>query len=156
VILLCPLSGEPILTSPFRPPSRPGHDGIDLRAAVGTLLRAPEDMIVSAITTSKTAPNGLSIVARSLTRRWAFLHLDRLGPDITIGAYLRRGDVFGWTGQTGDAKGPHLHLEVRPLLPNGSGAADKIDPWPLVWAGERWEHPAEGEIGITTGLRATE
>ncbi len=40
-----------------------------------------------------------------------FAHLEKL-PDYPIGHQLRRGDIVGEMGNTGQSTGPHLHIDV--------------------------------------------
>jgi murein DD-endopeptidase MepM/ murein hydrolase activator NlpD len=45
---------------------------------------------------------------------WTYCHLSYLDPEVTEGAELKAGDPVGLVGQTGDATGPHLHLQLQP------------------------------------------
>ena len=40
-------------------------------------------------------------------------HLSRFAPGMRIGARVRQGQVFAYSGMTGMATGPHLHYEIR-------------------------------------------
>jgi len=45
---------------------------------------------------------------------WTYCHLSYLEPSVQPGAALRAGDPVGLVGATGDATGPHLHLQLQP------------------------------------------
>jgi murein DD-endopeptidase MepM/ murein hydrolase activator NlpD len=45
---------------------------------------------------------------------WTYCHLAYLAPSIVDGAPLAAGEQIGLVGQTGDASGPHLHLQLQP------------------------------------------
>jgi murein DD-endopeptidase MepM/ murein hydrolase activator NlpD len=45
---------------------------------------------------------------------WTYCHLSYLEPSVQPGAALRAGDPVGLVGSTGDATGPHLHLQLQP------------------------------------------
>jgi murein DD-endopeptidase MepM/ murein hydrolase activator NlpD len=45
---------------------------------------------------------------------WTYCHLSSLEPSVVPGAVLRAGDAVGLVGQSGDATGPHLHLQLQP------------------------------------------
>jgi murein DD-endopeptidase MepM/ murein hydrolase activator NlpD len=47
-------------------------------------------------------------------RTWTYCHLSYLDPAVTQGVELRAGDQVGLVGQTGNATGPHLHLQLQP------------------------------------------
>ena len=46
-----------------------------------------------------------------------------------MGSVVRRGDVLGTMGSTGNANYPHLHFEVRL---DGASSASAVDPMPLL------------------------
>lgn len=45
---------------------------------------------------------------------WTYCHLSYLDPSVTAGASLAAGAPVGLVGATGDATGPHLHLQLDP------------------------------------------
>lgn len=91
------------------------HSGVDFRAAVGTPIYSTGDGVVEGIgDTDKTCPkasfgkwifirhnNGLST---------AYGHLSAI--KVTSGQQVKKGDLIGYSGNTGHTTGPHLHLTV--------------------------------------------
>jgi murein DD-endopeptidase MepM/ murein hydrolase activator NlpD len=98
------------------------HEGNDLFAARGTPVHAP-----AAGTTYREGGslggNQVKLVADSGTVFYG-MHLDRFGKIGRVAA----GDVIGYVGDTGAAKGGpvHLHFEVHP----GGGSA--VNPYPML------------------------
>jgi murein DD-endopeptidase MepM/ murein hydrolase activator NlpD len=45
---------------------------------------------------------------------WTYCHLAYLAPDVLDGVQLTAGQQIGLVGHTGDATGPHLHLQLQP------------------------------------------
>ncbi|TSD02510.1 MAG: peptidase M23 [Parcubacteria group bacterium Athens0714_24] len=92
------------------------HKGLDFRAPVGTeILAAGSGKIVGLGDTDITCPsasygkwimidhgNGLSTV---------YGHLSYI--KVAKGQIVARGDLIGYSGNTGASTGPHLHFEVR-------------------------------------------
>jgi murein DD-endopeptidase MepM/ murein hydrolase activator NlpD len=56
-----------------------------------------------------------------------YAHLLALVPGIAVGTTLTPGQLIGYVGQTGNAGGPHLHLEIHI-------GGDAVNPYPLVRA----------------------
>ena len=85
------------------------HRGVDIAAAQGTPVTAIHDgKVVSA---GDTGSYGLCVVIeddQGYQSRYA--HCSTLS--VSAGQEVRRGDVIGAVGSTGDSTGPHLHLEV--------------------------------------------
>ena len=85
------------------------HRGVDIAAAQGTPVAAIHDgKVVSA---GETGSYGLCVVIednQGYQSRYA--HCSTLS--VSTGQEVRRGDVIGAVGSTGDSTGPHLHLEV--------------------------------------------
>ncbi|MFK8025779.1 MAG: M23 family metallopeptidase [Ilumatobacter sp.] len=58
---------------------------------------------------------------------YRYHHIAEFEPGLEVGSEVRRGDVLGTMGSSGNANSPHLHFEVR--LDGTSASA--IDPIPL-------------------------
>jgi len=63
-------------------------------------------------------------------QRWTYCHLADLEPTVTMGAPLAAGAQVGLVGSTGDATGPHLHLQLDP-----SSSYPQDEQWFAAFAG---------------------
>ena len=45
---------------------------------------------------------------------WTYCHMSVLDANVVPGAQLTAGEPVGLVGMTGDASGPHLHLQLQP------------------------------------------
>lgn len=92
------------------------HTGLDFAATQLTPIRAVAAGEVEAITRTESYGNLIIINHHDGTQTW-YAHLASPSADlVTIrpGATVTAGQTIGLVGQTGNATGPHLHLEVRP------------------------------------------
>jgi len=96
-----PLGGEPTwLGYPHF------HTGVDIGTPVGTPLYSPDD----GVATQRTAGGALIESVRLASGyTWSLLHLDR---QVANGA-VHRGELIGYSGNTGYSTGPHLHTELK-------------------------------------------
>jgi len=112
------------------------HEAIDILAARGTPVVAVEDGRIEKLFTSKQG--GLTIYQFDPTGRYCYYyaHLDRYAAGLAQGQAVKRGQVLGYVGTSGNAapQTPHLHFTIFKL------PADKrwwqgapINPFPL-WA----------------------
>lgn len=89
------------------------HEAIDILAPKGTPVIATDDGVVKKLFTSK--PGGLTVYQFDPDQRFCYYyaHLDRYAPGLHEGQLLRRGDVLGYVGTTGNAGNtPHLHFAL--------------------------------------------
>ncbi|MFN8052381.1 MAG: LysM peptidoglycan-binding domain-containing M23 family metallopeptidase [Acidimicrobiales bacterium] len=100
------------------------HEGIDMMAPAGTPILAA----VSGTVTygSSATPGTFAVLKGSNGWQYYAAHLSKTAK----GGKVSAGQVIGYVGNTGDAKGgaPHLHLEIRPL------DGKPINPFPIVAA----------------------
>src|SRR5437016_1422458 len=58
---------------------------------------------------------GIGLTLRAFDGQvWTYCHLAVLDPAVLPGAALKAGSQVGLVGATGDASGPHLHLQLQP------------------------------------------
>jgi len=91
------------------------HSGADFRASVGTPVKAMADgVVMGAGNTDDTCP-------RTSFGKWilikynnglasAYGHLSLI--KVSSGMQVKRGDIVGYSGNTGHTTGPHLHVTV--------------------------------------------
>ena len=119
-----------------------GHEGTDVFAEEGTPIVAVADGVLDRV--------GWNSIGGY--RFWLFdqygnsfyhAHLSAYSPLARDGARVKRGDVIGFVGHTGDAQGtpPHLHFEVHP------GNGGPTNPFPLLNA---WKRGVAVAIGLVT------
>lgn len=95
------------------------HEALDILAPRGTKVRAVEEGRVQKLFTSKAG--GLTIYEFDPTQTFAYYyaHLDRYEDGLREGQMVKRGDVIGYVGSTGNASpdAPHLHFAIFRLGP---------------------------------------
>ncbi len=111
------------------------HEALDIMAPRGTPVLAVEDGRVARLFPSK--PGGITLYQFDHNTEYAFYyaHLDRYADGLKEGAPLRKGQVIGYVGSTGNASpdAPHLHFAIFRLGPERQwwrGTA--VNPF-LVW-----------------------
>lgn len=91
------------------------HSGVDLRASVGTPVKAMADGVVTGIGNTDDTCVGTSF------GKWVFIqynnglasaygHLSLI--KASEGQKILRGEIVGYSGNTGHTTGPHLHVSV--------------------------------------------
>ncbi|NLY03397.1 MAG: peptidoglycan DD-metalloendopeptidase family protein [Campylobacter sp.] len=87
------------------------HDGIDLRASIGTPAYATADGFVKFAGDSGTGYGNLVIIVHNFGFETRFAHMQSVVK--RVGEWVKKGTLIGYTGNTGYSTGPHLHYEVR-------------------------------------------
>ena len=111
------------------------HEAIDIPAPRGTPVIAVDDGRIAKL--FKSIPGGLTIYHFDPGEKFAYYyaHLDGYAAGVTEGKPVKRGEVIGYVGSTGNANSanPHLHFTIFELGPEKrwwKGTA--INPYPLL------------------------
>jgi len=93
---------------------------------------------------------GIGMTVRTLDGLvWTYCHLAYLEPGVVDGVPLSAGTSVGLVGHTGDASGPHLHLQLHPAT-----SYPQDEGWFQSFAGTAftWQDTAPaGHAGATVG-----
>ena len=111
------------------------HDAIDIMAAEGSPVIAAADGTIEKLFNS--VRGGTTIYERSIDQKWVYYyaHLSAYAPGLHEGQQVRRGQVIGRVGHTGDASaaGPHLHFAINQMAPGERWwHGTPINPYPLL------------------------
>ena len=111
------------------------HEALDILAPRGTPVVAIDDGRIAKLFLSKAG--GITLYQFDPDGEFAYYyaHLDRYADGIVEGDYLRKGQLLGFVGSTGNARpdAPHLHLAVVRLGPERQWwRGTPINPF-LIW-----------------------
>ena len=111
------------------------HEALDIMAPKGTRVLAVADGKVVKLFNSK--PGGLTVYQFDPTEKYAYYyaHLDRYADGVKEGTVLKRGDLVGYVGVTGNSAkdAPHLHFAVVELTPSKEWwKGTSINPYPMM------------------------
>ncbi len=88
------------------------HTGADFAAPAGTPVKAVQAAKV--VYMANRGGYGKTIVLKhNSTYSTLYAHLERYAPGLAQGSYIKKGDLIGFVGSTGNSTGPHLHYEIR-------------------------------------------
>ncbi len=115
------------------------HEALDIMAPKGTPVLAAADGKVAKLFTSK--PGGTTLYQFDPSEKYAYYyaHLERYADGIKEGMDVKRGDVIGYVGVTGnsDPNAPHLHFAVFELTPEKQWwKGTPLNPFPLLTDGQ--------------------
>ena len=111
------------------------HEAIDISSPTGTPVLAVADGRIVKLFDSK--PGGLTLYQFDASETYAYYyaHLDAYASGIVEGKQLRRGELLGYVGSTGNANpaAPHLHFAIFELGPEKNWWQGRaINPYPLL------------------------
>jgi hypothetical protein len=109
------------------------HQGTDIWAAQGTPIRAPD---AGRLRYENAGLGGLAAYVTAADGTYYYLaHMAATAPGLTSGATVVKGQIVGFVGDSGNARGgpAHCHFEIHPR----GGAA--VDPKPIL---DRWTEEA--------------
>lgn len=88
------------------------HQGVDLRADIGTPIYAPADGVIEFAGYNNGGFGYLVIIEHNFGFKTRFAHMSRKDV-VKEGEFVKKGDLIGYSGNTGLSTGPHLHYEIR-------------------------------------------
>lgn len=107
------------------------NDGINIAAAWGTPIRASAAGTVTYAGSDLKNYGNLALVKHSGGYTTAYAHAESLV--VAKGAVVKRGQLIGYTGQTGDVSTPQLHFEIRsattPVNPRSYLSSNTANNW---------------------------
>ncbi len=104
-----PVTG--IITSPYGPRKGGFHHGIDIATASGTDVKAAKAGIVTTAGWYSSIYGNAILLDHGDGTTSFYAHLSEIL--VKIDEKVKKGEVIGEVGETGNATGPHLHLEIR-------------------------------------------
>ncbi len=95
------------------------HEALDIPAARGTPVRAVDDGVIQKRFLSRAGGNTIYQFSPGEKLCYYYAHLDHYAEGLAEGMPVKRGQVIGYVGSTGDASpdAPHLHIAVFVLGP---------------------------------------
>jgi murein DD-endopeptidase MepM/ murein hydrolase activator NlpD len=135
-----PVGGGPGVVSA----SHTHHDypAVDIAAPLGSPLYALADSVVLRSWTTPDPRCGIGLTLSAFDGQvWTYCHLSVLDPGIVPGVALKAGAPVGLVGATGDASGPHLHLQLQPAT-----SWPQQEPWFQSFAGTAFSWSDSGSI----------
>jgi len=140
----------PMAGSPSYGAAHHDYPATDLFAPIGTPVRACVRAVVRRLSRIDTGKGGLSVTLRGEDGwRYYYAHLSRLAPQLKTGDVVEPGQLLGWSGDTGSAKGtpPHLHFGIS-LTGNAQG---QLSPYEYL---QLWEQAGARPVATVSAVAA--
>ncbi len=105
------------------------HEGIDILAPRGTKVFSATEGLVADLRNNNLGGKVVWIMGPAGTWHY-YAHLDDHKRGLSVGDYVKKGDLIGYVGNTGNARhtAPHLHYGLY-LQGKGRGA---VNPYPYL------------------------
>jgi hypothetical protein len=132
-----PVIGESSFTNDYNSPRANGcHCATDIIASKGQQIVSATDGVVDYVAYPQPSWGYAVIVRSTAGNYYGYLHINNdvpgtdngqgggmyaYAPDIKVGNPIKRGQLIGWVGDSGNAEGtvPHLHFEIHDDSRNG-------------------------------------
>jgi peptidoglycan LD-endopeptidase LytH len=111
------------------------HRAIDIAAPRGTPVLATADGTIAKLFVSKAG--GITIYQFDSEERWIYYyaHLESYAPRLAEKQKVKRGEVIGFVGTSGNSppNAPHLHFAVEKLPPTKEWwKGEPVNPYPML------------------------
>ena len=99
-----------------------GHNGIDYALPMGTPVLAAADGIVYSAGIDSTGYGNCVMLKHDWNAGTVYAHLRNWS--VQVGQKVKAGEIIGYSGNTGNSTGPHLHFEYRTVCNDYKSAID--------------------------------
>lgn len=125
------------------------HHGDDILGRLGQPILAVATGTVFSVGWNKVGGNRLWLLDDQ-GNQFYYAHLSAFSTAATDGARVKKGEVIGFMGNTGDAEGGpyHLHFEIHPVKYLYRGYDGAVDPTKYL---DAWKHLQELPFGVAGG-----
>ncbi|TCB59699.1 M23 family metallopeptidase [Acinetobacter terrae] len=105
------------------------HEGIDIMAPRGTKVLSATEGLIADLRNNNLGGKVIWIMGPGGTWHY-YAHLDEHKRGLNVGDYVKKGDLIGYVGNTGNARhtAPHLHYGIY-LEGKGRGV---VNPYPYL------------------------
>lgn len=104
------------------------HTGIDYGCPEGTMILASDQGVVAVAKTDQSSNGGYGkyvIIQHPDGKSTLYGHLKNFV--VTVGQKVKQSEVIGYSGNTGNSTGPHLHFEARKIWTDYKSHFNPID-----------------------------
>ena len=111
------------------------HNALDIMAPRGTPVLAVDDGTIAKLYRGPMAGMAVYQFDAAKARVYMYAHLDRFAPGLEVDKVVKRGQVIGFVGSTGNApeSAPHLHFAVHELGKDKHWWRGKaVNPYPML------------------------
>jgi len=125
-----------------------GHNGIDVPLPTGTKLTS---CINGTVTETLNDTTGYGIYVKIENEYCGVLYGHLRDFSLKVGDKVKAGDFVGFSGNTGNSTGPHLHFGVFPIpRDRNNGYAGYIDPFgdQVEWVNKLADNTCEAKLKI--------
>ncbi len=114
------------------------HNAIDIMAPAGTPVVAVADGPIAKLFDSKMG--GITVYQWSADKKFVYYyaHLQRRADGLTDKSYVKRGQLIGYVGDTGNAGAGNNHLHFTITIPKDSTRhwdGEDVNPYPILMQG---------------------
>ncbi|MDY6460369.1 M23 family metallopeptidase [Acinetobacter faecalis] len=105
------------------------HEGVDIMAPRGTKVFSATEGLIADLRNNNLGGKVIWVLGPSGSWHY-YAHLDSHKRGLRVGDYIKKGDLIGYVGNTGNARrtAPHLHYGIY-LGGKGRGA---VNPYPYL------------------------
>lgn len=128
------------------------HTGIDYACPEGTEILASAAGVVMFAEFDQYGYGNTVIIQHNDGKATLYAHLKRIA--VVLREKVEQGDVIGWSGNTGNATGPHLHFEARSVWYDYKSHRNPITFLPLQTVLDPDKTPQNGPVVSLVGSEA--